>query len=208
VWLIHPSAWKGSSANFGCSGSREFTEEYPPGIQTCWFPASFLVIPTGSCAPLWRPWSIGTEPSTLEGRREAAVHEYPYGMDRRPRKHEAAYVPRLAYIAQHLRDLEQLRRVRDRFDREYAQPLDVEALARGAHMSAGHLSRPYGAAHRARDGAAASWRSQRHRGLFCGRLLVAGHLQHPLRRAGRCAAQRLLAPAARATAGMPSCVAK
>ena len=45
--------------------------------------------------------------------------------------------------AQHLRDLEQLRRVRDRMDREYAQPLDVEALARGAHMSAGHLSREF-----------------------------------------------------------------
>src|SRR6201991_544216 len=28
-------------------------------------------------------------------------------------------------------------------DREYAQPLDVEALARGAHMSAGHLSREF-----------------------------------------------------------------
>ena len=28
-----------------------------------------------------------------------------------------------------------LRRVRDRIDREYAQPLDVEALARGAHLS-------------------------------------------------------------------------
>ncbi len=36
-----------------------------------------------------------------------------------------------------------LRRVRDRIDREYAQPLDVEALARGAHMSAGHLSREF-----------------------------------------------------------------
>jgi len=45
--------------------------------------------------------------------------------------------------AQHLRDLTQLRRVRDRIDREYAQPLDVEALARGAHMSAGHLSRQF-----------------------------------------------------------------
>jgi AraC-like DNA-binding protein len=45
--------------------------------------------------------------------------------------------------AQHLRDLAQLRRVRDRIDREYAQPLDVEALARGAHMSAGHLSRQF-----------------------------------------------------------------
>jgi AraC-like DNA-binding protein len=45
--------------------------------------------------------------------------------------------------AQNLRDLAQLRRVRDRIDREYAQPLDVEALARGVHMSAGHLSRQF-----------------------------------------------------------------
>ena len=45
--------------------------------------------------------------------------------------------------AQHLSDLVWLRRVRDRIDREYAQPLDVEALARGAHMSAGHLSRQF-----------------------------------------------------------------
>ncbi|MFF2523001.1 helix-turn-helix transcriptional regulator [Streptomyces liangshanensis] len=44
---------------------------------------------------------------------------------------------------QHLRDLARLRRVRDRIDREYAQPLNVEALARGAHMSAGHLSRAF-----------------------------------------------------------------
>ena len=36
-----------------------------------------------------------------------------------------------------------LRRVRDRIDREYSQPLDVEALARGVHMSAGHLSRQF-----------------------------------------------------------------
>jgi transcriptional regulator GlxA family with amidase domain len=44
---------------------------------------------------------------------------------------------------QRLRDLARLRRVRDRMDREYAQPLDVEALARGVHMSAGHLSRQF-----------------------------------------------------------------
>ncbi|HEY2802281.1 MAG TPA: helix-turn-helix transcriptional regulator [Actinomycetota bacterium] len=44
---------------------------------------------------------------------------------------------------QHFRDLAVLRRVRDRIDREYAQPLDVQALARGAHMSAGHLSREF-----------------------------------------------------------------
>ena len=45
--------------------------------------------------------------------------------------------------AQHLEDLVWLRRVRDRIDREYAQPLDVEALARGAHLSAGYLSRQF-----------------------------------------------------------------
>jgi AraC-like DNA-binding protein len=45
--------------------------------------------------------------------------------------------------ARHLEDLVRLRRVRDRIDREYALPLDVEALARGAHMSAGHLSREF-----------------------------------------------------------------
>ncbi|MEV5427987.1 helix-turn-helix transcriptional regulator [Streptomyces sp. NPDC052701] len=44
---------------------------------------------------------------------------------------------------QRLRDLARLRRVRDRIDREYAQPLDVEALARAVHMSAGHLSRQF-----------------------------------------------------------------
>jgi len=48
--------------------------------------------------------------------------------------------------ADRLRDLALLRRVRDRMDREFAQPLDVEALARGVHMSAGHLSRQFKAA--------------------------------------------------------------
>ena len=45
--------------------------------------------------------------------------------------------------AQHLRELAKLRRVRDRMDREYAEPLNVEALARGVNMSAGHLSREF-----------------------------------------------------------------
>jgi AraC-like DNA-binding protein len=49
--------------------------------------------------------------------------------------------------AQHLRDLALLRRVRDRIDREYAKPLDVEALAREAHMSAGQFSREFRAAY-------------------------------------------------------------
>lgn len=46
-----------------------------------------------------------------------------------------------------LRDLRLLRKVRDRIDRDYAQPLDVEALARGVHLSAGHLSREFKAAY-------------------------------------------------------------
>src|SRR6202030_4373421 len=45
--------------------------------------------------------------------------------------------------AQHLHDLAKLRRVLDRIDREYAQPLDVEALAHGVNMSAGHFSRQF-----------------------------------------------------------------
>jgi transcriptional regulator GlxA family with amidase domain len=52
-------------------------------------------------------------------------------------------VTRTPAEAQHLRDLKLLRRVRDRMDREYAQPLDVEALARGVNMSAGHPSRRF-----------------------------------------------------------------
>jgi AraC-like DNA-binding protein len=48
-----------------------------------------------------------------------------------------------AASAQRLADLALLRRVKDRIDRDYAEPLDVEALAQGAHMSAGHLSRQF-----------------------------------------------------------------
>jgi transcriptional regulator GlxA family with amidase domain len=48
---------------------------------------------------------------------------------------------------QRLRDLALLRRVRDRIDREYAKPLNVEELALGVNMSAGHLSRQFRAAY-------------------------------------------------------------
>ena len=54
-----------------------------------------------------------------------------------------SYVTSRDVEAQHLRDLALLRRVRDRIDREYAQPLNVEALARGVNVSAGHLSREF-----------------------------------------------------------------
>ncbi|WP_449277841.1 helix-turn-helix transcriptional regulator [Leucobacter sp. GX24907] len=49
--------------------------------------------------------------------------------------------------ARRLRELVLLRRVRDRIDRDYAQPLDVETLARGVGLSAGHLSREFRAAY-------------------------------------------------------------
>ena len=40
-------------------------------------------------------------------------------------------------------DLVRLRRARDRMDREYAEPLDVTALARTALMSPGHFQRSF-----------------------------------------------------------------
>ncbi|MBO9534453.1 MAG: helix-turn-helix transcriptional regulator [Solirubrobacteraceae bacterium] len=46
-----------------------------------------------------------------------------------------------------LSDLARLRRVRDRMDREYEQPLDVNALAQDALMSPGHFSRAFRAAY-------------------------------------------------------------
>src|SRR3954463_10695703 len=46
-----------------------------------------------------------------------------------------------------LEDLVRLRRARDQMDREYAQPLDVDSLARTALMSSGHFSRSFRAAY-------------------------------------------------------------
>ncbi|RKT68127.1 AraC-like DNA-binding protein [Saccharothrix variisporea] len=45
-----------------------------------------------------------------------------------------------------LDDIVRLRRARDTMDRDYAQPLDVTALARVALMSPGHFSRSFRAA--------------------------------------------------------------
>ncbi|GHJ39194.1 helix-turn-helix transcriptional regulator [Streptomyces sp. TS71-3] len=47
---------------------------------------------------------------------------------------------------QDLDGLVRLRRARDRMDRDYAQPLDVPALAHDALMSPGHFSRSFRAA--------------------------------------------------------------
>src|SRR4051812_26878956 len=78
-------------------------------------------------------------PSAHDGRRGPAAT----CSTARPRGGTILQVTGRATEEQRLRDLARLRRVRDRIDREYAQPLDVEALARGAHMSAGHLSREF-----------------------------------------------------------------
>ena len=78
---------------------------------------------------------VGVPPSTYRRRAAGATAGMPSCV--------AKQVTSSPVVAQHLRELVRLRRVRDRIDREYAQPLDVEALARGAHMSAGHLSREF-----------------------------------------------------------------
>lgn len=46
-----------------------------------------------------------------------------------------------------LDDIRRLRQARDTMDRDYAQPLDVPALARVALMSPGHFSRSFRAAY-------------------------------------------------------------
>jgi transcriptional regulator GlxA family with amidase domain len=52
-----------------------------------------------------------------------------------------------AVKAEELADLVHLRRARDHMDREYAQPLDVPAMARVACMSPAHFSRRFRAAY-------------------------------------------------------------
>jgi transcriptional regulator GlxA family with amidase domain len=46
-------------------------------------------------------------------------------------------------MSEDLDELRRLRRARDQMDREYAQPLDVQALARTALMSTAHFSRRF-----------------------------------------------------------------
>lgn len=49
--------------------------------------------------------------------------------------------------AEELENLAHLRRARDLMDREYARPLDVDAIARAALMSTAHFSRSFRAAY-------------------------------------------------------------
>jgi transcriptional regulator GlxA family with amidase domain len=108
--------------------------------------------------------------------------------------------------AQHLRDLALLRRVRDRIDREYAQPLDVEALARGAYMSAGHLSREFRLAYgESPYGYLMTRRIERAMALLRRGDLSVTEVCFAV---GCSSLGTYRRQAARATAGMPSCVAK
>jgi AraC-like DNA-binding protein len=67
----------------------------------------------------------------------------PVGLSTPARRGTISGVTNNPATMQQLRDLARLRRVRDRIDRDYSLPLDVEALARGVNMSAGHLSREF-----------------------------------------------------------------
>jgi AraC-like DNA-binding protein len=122
---------------------------------------------------------------------------------------------------QHLRDLARLRRVRDRIDREYDQPLDVEALARGANMSAGHLSREFKLAYgEAPYGYLMTRRIERAMALLrCGDLSVTevcfavgcsslGTFSTRFTELVGMPPSAYRLYEARATAGMPSCVSK
>ena len=53
----------------------------------------------------------------------------------------------MAMTPEELADLVHLRRARDLMDREYAQPLNVTAMARAALMSPAHFSRKFRAAY-------------------------------------------------------------
>ena len=86
-------------------------------------------------------WAVAVQNAALEGIYVAA--DEPGLIRATPARRTIGHVTSGPATAQQLRDLAWLRRVRDRIDREYAQPLDVEALARGVNMSAGHLSREF-----------------------------------------------------------------
>lgn len=53
----------------------------------------------------------------------------------------------VAMTPQEIADLAHLRRARDHIDRDYAQPLDVSAMARAALRSPAHFSRKFRAAY-------------------------------------------------------------
>ena len=78
-----------------------------------------------------------------DGQGHGALSGHPLTWPVRPRVFYGGGVSCRDADEQRLRDLAVLRAVRDRIDREYAQPLNVDALARDAHMSSGHLSREF-----------------------------------------------------------------
>jgi AraC-like DNA-binding protein len=63
------------------------------------------------------------------------------------RKGVCGRLPSPGMTPQEMADLAHLRRARDLIDREYAQPLDVPAIARAALMSPAHFSRKFRSAY-------------------------------------------------------------
>ena len=133
-----------------CGRANSHEDRPRPGRRPC----GLAVPSSGTCANLGTrdSWRVRLEAQDAALSRRRSRVRIPHALpptlcrprlNRLPLHGTIVYVTNRITDAQHLDDLAQLRRVRDRIDREYAQPLDVEALARGANMSAGHLSRQF-----------------------------------------------------------------
>src|SRR6266436_2516668 len=85
--------------------------------------------------PFYSALGYRREPARTSGSGQSAQLVFLLAQVRSWRCGMISQVTSRPAAAQHLHDLAELRRVRDRMDREYAQPLDVEALARGVNMS-------------------------------------------------------------------------
>lgn len=85
-----------------------------------------------------RPMELAHEPLICQHFRNGVAD------DRSPRTpHQGGRVAMRPTGADPSDDLVPLRRARDRIDREYAEPLDVESIARAVGMSTGHFSRRF-----------------------------------------------------------------
>jgi transcriptional regulator GlxA family with amidase domain len=73
----------------------------------------------------------------------AASRSLGHSEDPRPRQMDSPDPAIRPDADRRLRELARLRRARDRIDREYALPQNVDSLARGAEMSTAHFSRRF-----------------------------------------------------------------
>jgi AraC-like DNA-binding protein len=102
---------------------------------------------SASPTPTARPRPARRPPSDMSSLPTAGAH--PRTGPPRPRSRHSVSDGRVFGIVCPVDrgDLVRLRRAREQMDREYADPLDVEALARTACMSSGHFSRSFRAAY-------------------------------------------------------------